>query len=242
MANTPAGTPRIANCSCPSSRAGRSVTESTTAKECSDETSASNASRSPSACMHRVPSCIRRTHPSNPSRWARERSSSRSTRSETSPAMQIRLAAAWLTPRLSLAASANRNARPAGTPAADRSVQAFEQPGVDLLEVAFGQRQVAIIVRELRPHAGNVGCQPLAVTERDETVLAPVVEQHRRAEAPEPVPPRLVECPPVLPPAFCAGRKPRARAVDQKLRQLAREHGRVGGRQQRLQHLMESLG
>ena len=63
-----------------------------------------------------------------------------------------------------------------------RSVQAFEQPGEDLLEVALGQRQVAIVVGELRVHTRNLACQPFAVRERDKTVLAPVVEQHRRAD------------------------------------------------------------
>src|SRR5689334_20069132 len=96
--NTPAGTPRIANCSWPSTRTVRSETDPA---ERSVEMSSSIAVRSPSAWTHSVPSSISRTQPSRPSLTARERTSSRRAGSDMSPATEIRTAALSLTPQSS---------------------------------------------------------------------------------------------------------------------------------------------
>jgi hypothetical protein len=56
----------------------------------------------------------------------------------------------------------------------DCSVQAVEQPVVDLVEMTSGQREMPVVVGELSFNARDVAREPLPVAKRNEPVLAAV--------------------------------------------------------------------
>ena len=81
----------------------------------------------------------------------------------------------------------------------------LDEPVVDRVEVAHRQREMSVVVGELRPHAGNVARQPLPLHERDEAILAAVVEERGSPDVTELKAPRRQERQLVVPPAIRAG-------------------------------------
>jgi hypothetical protein len=54
----------------------------------------------------------------------------------------------------------------------DRSIQAAEQPIVDIVEMSSGQREMPVVVGELSFDPGDVAREPLPVAKGNEPVLA----------------------------------------------------------------------
>jgi hypothetical protein len=100
---------------------------------------------------------------------------------------------------------ATRRSRRSG--ASGPALGPVKQPVADLVEVIPRQRQVAVIVAEVRVHSRDVAGQPLAMRDRHEAVVAAVPQLYRDANRLERESPWLEVRPLVAPPTIAARRE-----------------------------------